>query len=71
MAAASSAEAELQEDASSVKIGQQIWKIGDKVYSIGDQAVEKAKMVETFGDAWKTARVEGEIMGRGGLTESK
>ena len=43
MATASSAGAELQDDASSTEIGQHIWKIGDKVYSIGDQAVEKAK----------------------------
>ena len=37
------------------------------MYSIGVEAVKKAKMVETFGDAWKTARGEGEILGRSGI----
>ena len=36
------------------------------MYSIGDDAVEKAKMVETFGSAWRTARAEGIMLGRGG-----
>ena len=58
---------ELSEEPGIIKIGSRIWKIGDKVYSKGAEAVEKAKMVETFGGAWKTALVEGEILGKGGL----
>ncbi len=48
-----------------ISIGGRIWKSGDKVYLIGDDAVEKAKMVETFGVAWKTASAEGDILRKG------
>ena len=58
---------ELSEEPGIIKIGSRIWKIGDKVYSKGAEAVEKAKMVETFGGAWKTALVEGEVLGKGRL----
>ncbi len=65
MAANDVAGEELSNAPGIITIGGRIWKLGDKVYSIGDDAVEKAKMVETFGDAWKTARAEGEILGKG------
>jgi len=67
MAASDAAGAELSKDSEMIKIGSRLWKIGEKVYSIGVEAVEKAKMVETFGDAWRTARAEGEILGRSGI----
>jgi hypothetical protein len=44
---------------SSVKIGSSVWKIGDPIYSTGITAVKKSKMVESFGNAWQTARAEG------------
>ena len=55
---------ELSNEPEDIRIGKVLWKIGDCVYSTGDDAVEKAKMVETFGDAWKTARAEGIILGK-------
>ena len=67
MAASDAAGAELSKDSEMIKIGSRLWKIGEKVYSIGVEAVEKAIMVETFGDAWRTARAEGEILGRSGI----
>ncbi len=65
MAANDAAGEELSNAPSIISISGRIWKLGDKVYSIGADAVEKAKMVETFGDAWKTDRAEGEILGKG------
>ena len=63
MAASDAAGAELSKDSEMIRIGSRLWKIGDKVYSIGVEAVEKAKMVETFGDAWKTALLALRSMG--------
>ena len=59
--------ARLSNEPSFIKIGKRYWKLGDEVYSIGDDAVEKAKMVETFGYAWETARAEGFAFGTGSL----
>ena len=65
MSASDAAEEELSNESENIKIGSRIWKKGDKVYTTGAGVVEKAKMVETFSDAWRTARAEGEKMGRG------
>ena len=65
MSDSGSSDEELSNEPENIRIGKVLWKIGDCVYSTGDDAVEKAKMVETFGDAWKTARSEGIILGKG------
>ena len=67
MASLDAGEQELSNDVTFIKIGKRYWQLGEEVYSIGDEAVEKAKMVAAFGDAWRTARLEGVILGRGGL----
>ena len=46
-------------------IAGKTWRLGDAIHSTGVGAVEKKKMVQTFGDAFATARVEGVFMGRG------
>ncbi len=51
----------------SFKIGPSVWKLGDPIHSIGTAAVEKKKMVETFGEKYATARVEGVFMGHGSV----
>jgi hypothetical protein len=55
----------ISDAATSIKIGQREWKIGEAIYSHGVTAVEKSKMLESFGDQWATARVEGIIVGKG------
>jgi hypothetical protein len=58
MNALHSADPQLSNAATSIKIGSRVWKIGDTIYSQG-------KMVETFGDQYATAQVEGVIVGKG------
>lgn len=41
IAAAESADPQLSDAATSIKIGTRVWKIGDVIYSIGDQALTK------------------------------
>jgi hypothetical protein len=65
MAASESGGSALPGPVPSFKIGQRVWKLGDPIHSIGTAAVEKKKMVETFGDQYATARVEGVFMGHG------
>jgi hypothetical protein len=62
MAVSQSGVPQLSDAATSIKIGQREWKIGEAIYS---QGVEKSKMLESFGDQWATARVEGIIVGKG------
>ncbi len=40
-------------------IAGRTWKLGDPIHSTGVGAVEKRKMVQNFGEAFQTARVEG------------
>jgi hypothetical protein len=65
MAADGSAASTLSDAATSIKIGQRVWKIGDPIYSIGESAVKKSKMVESFGAEYASSRAEGVIVGRG------
>ncbi len=46
MAADGSADLQLFDAATSIKIGSLVWKIGDAIYSMGDQAVTKLKCAE-------------------------
>jgi UDP-glucose 4-epimerase len=48
---------------SSFQIGNRTWKIGDIIHSIGTKAIEKRKMVETFGAQYETGRAEGAFLG--------
>ena len=61
--ASESADPALSPGASSFVIAGKTWMLGDAIHSTGVEAV-KTKMVQTFGDAFATARVEGVIMGR-------
>jgi hypothetical protein len=61
----SNTESVADEKVSSFKIGSRVWKIGDPIHSIGTAAVEKSKMLDTFGAQFETARVEGVFLGRG------
>ena len=63
--ASESAESALSPGVSSFVIAGKTWRLGDAIHSTGVGAVEKKKMVQTFGDAFATARVEGVFMGRG------
>ena len=63
--ASESADSALSPAASSFVIAGKTWRLGDAIHSTGVGAVEKKKMVGTFGDAYATARVEGVFMGRG------
>ncbi len=63
--ASGSADQALSRDAISFYIAGKTWKVGDEIHSIGIGAIEKKKMVQTFGDAYATARAEGVFMGRG------
>ena len=65
MAADGSANFQLSDAATSIKVGSRVWKIGDTIYSMGDQAVTKSKMRETFGAQYVQARLEGVIIGKG------
>jgi hypothetical protein len=47
-----------------VKFGR-TWKLGDPIYSTGVGALKKKEMVQSFGDAFATAQLEGVFMGRG------
>jgi hypothetical protein len=48
MAADGSADPQLSDAATSIKIGSLIWKIGVAIYSIGNQAVTKIKNARNF-----------------------
>ncbi len=63
--ASESADSVLSPGASSFVIAGRTWRLGDAIHSTGVGAVEKKKMVQTFGAAFATARVEGVFMGRG------
>jgi hypothetical protein len=63
MAASESGGSALPGPVPSFKIGQRVWKLGEPIHSIGTAAVEKKKMVETYGDQYATARVEGSVYG--------
>jgi hypothetical protein len=65
MAASESADPQLSDAGTSIRISLRVWKIGDAIYSMGDQAVTKLKMRENFGAQYAQARLEGVIMGRG------
>jgi hypothetical protein len=65
MAAYESADPQLSDAATSIKIGSRAWKIDHAMYSMGDQAVKKSKMREIFGAQYVQVRPEGVIMGRG------
>ncbi len=41
IAADGSADPQLSDAATSIKMGSRVWKIGDAIYSMGDQAVTK------------------------------
>ena len=62
--ASESADPALSPGASSFMIAGKIWRLGVAIHSTGVDAVKK-KMVQTFGDAFATAMVEGVMMGRG------
>ena len=49
MAASDSGGQALSGPVPSFKIGSRVWKLGDPIHSVGIAAVEKKKMVETFG----------------------
>ena len=66
--ASESADSALSPAASSFVIAGKTWRLGDAIHSTGVGAIEKKKMVGTFGDAYATARVEGVFMGRGPAT---
>lgn len=63
--ASGSADQALSPDAISFVIAGKTWKVGDEIHSTGVGAIEKKKMVQTFGVAFATARAEGVFMGRG------
>jgi len=63
--ASESADSALSSGASSFVIAGKTWRRGDAIHSTGVGAVKKKEMVQTFGDAFATARVEGVFMGRG------
>ena len=63
--ASGSADQALSPDAISFVIAGKTWKVGDEIHRSGDEAIEKKKMVLTFGVAFATARAEGVFMGRG------
>ena len=65
MAADGSADPQLSDAATSIKIGSRVWKIGDDIYSMGDQAVSASKMRENFGAQFLQARLAGVIIGKG------
>ena len=63
--ASESADQALPPDIQSFVICGKTWKVGDEIHSTGIGAIEKKKMVETFGAAFATARAEGVFLGRG------
>ena len=63
--ASGSADQALSPDAIGFVIAGKTWKVGDEIHSTGVGAIEKKKMVQTFGVAFATARAEGVFMGRG------
>ncbi len=63
--ASESADQALPPDIQSFVICGKTWKVGDEIHSTGIGAIEKKKMVESFGAAFATARAEGVFMGRG------
>ena len=63
--ASDSADQALSPAAISFVICGKTWRLGDPIHSTGFGAVEKKKMVQTFGAAFATARVEGVFMGLG------
>ncbi len=65
MAALESGGSALPGPVPSFQIGLHVWKIFDPIHSVGTDAVEKKKMVETFGNQYATARVEGVFLGCG------
>ncbi len=65
MAASESGGSALPGPVPSFKIGSRVRKIFDPIHSVGTAAAEKKEMVETFGDQYATARVEGVVLERG------
>jgi len=63
--ASGSADQALSPEAISFVVAGKTWKVGDEIHSTGVGAIEKKKMVQTFGVAYATARAEGVFMGRG------
>ena len=63
--ASDSADQALSPDVISFVICGKTWRLGDPIHSTGFGAVEKKKMVQTFGEQAATARAEGVSMGRG------
>ena len=63
--ASESADSALSPGAFSFVIAGKTWRLCCALHSTGVGAVEKKKMVQTFGSAFATARVEGVFMGRG------
>lgn len=65
MAALGSADPQLSDAATGIKIGQRVWKKGEAMYSIGDQAVKKSKMRESVSAQFDKEQVKGFIVGEG------
>jgi len=63
--ASDSADQALSPDVLSFVICGRLWRLGDAIHSTEFGANEKKKIVNSFGDAFATARVEGVFMGLG------
>jgi hypothetical protein len=63
--ASESADQALSPAVTSFVICGRTWKLGAPIYSTGVGAIKKKEIVQSFGDAFATAQVEGGFMRRG------